>query len=113
MTSTTWFMPATPATSTKGITGSRGPLSASCTQDDYAEHFATEGDGALRALSETGAFHIARLQLNRPELIAHRLRQQRNRALRAEVTDLLHIVDRQEQRIQDLAAEIMRLQQRD
>lgn len=89
MTSTTWFMPATPATSTKGITGSRGPLSASCTQDDYAEHFATEGDGALRALSETGAFH------------------------RAEVTDLLHIVDRQEQQIQDLAAEIMRLQQRD
>jgi hypothetical protein len=35
-------------------------------------HVAEQDDGSLRALTETGAFHIACLHLNRPQLIAYR-----------------------------------------
>lgn len=41
-------------------------------QDDLAAHIAGGSNGVLNALSATGAFHIARLQLNRPALVAHR-----------------------------------------
>ncbi len=41
-------------------------------RDDFAVHF-VENEKAIRdALTETGRFHIARLQLNRPALIRHR-----------------------------------------
>ena len=42
---------------------------------DPAIHWREEEDGRLTALTETAAFHIARLKLNRPARIAMRLRR--------------------------------------
>jgi len=42
-------------------------------RDDLSAHIAEAADGRLHAVTETGAFHIQRLQLNRPQLVAHRL----------------------------------------
>jgi hypothetical protein len=46
--------------------------------DDLAEQIREGDDGQLVALTETGRFHVKRLQLNRPQLI---LQRQRNRQL--------------------------------
>jgi len=43
--------------------------------DDFAEYYREQDDGTVTALTERGANHIQRLHLNRPELIAHRLRE--------------------------------------
>lgn len=43
-------------------------------QDDLTSHIREEQDGRLMALSEIGAFHIKRLFLNRPQLVASRLK---------------------------------------
>lgn len=40
--------------------------------DDLTAHLREEADGRLTALTETGAFHLERLRLNRPPLIALR-----------------------------------------
>jgi len=41
-------------------------------RDDMAQHLREEEEGRLTALTETGAFHIERLRLNRPPLVALR-----------------------------------------
>lgn len=41
-------------------------------RDDLTQHFIEEESGMLTALTETGAFHIERLELNRPRLISLR-----------------------------------------
>lgn len=47
-------------------------------RDDPSQHLRLDQtNGQLEALSETGRFHIALLHLNRPALVAHRLRQRR------------------------------------
>jgi len=46
-------------------------------RDDLSEHLHEEVDGLLEALTETGTFHIRRLRLNRPPLLA--LRQARRK----------------------------------
>jgi hypothetical protein len=43
-------------------------------RDDLALHLREEEDGQLTALTVTGAFHIARLRLNRPARVAARRR---------------------------------------
>jgi hypothetical protein len=50
--------------------------------DDLSAHVVEEPDGRLRGLTETGAFQIQRLQLNRPQLIAHRLARRLNAEVR-------------------------------
>jgi hypothetical protein len=40
--------------------------------NDVSGHVAEEFDGILRGITPTGEFHIERLQLNRPALVAHR-----------------------------------------
>jgi HNH endonuclease len=42
-------------------------------RDDLPSHMVENDDGTLRALSETGRFHIDRLHLNRSQLVEHRL----------------------------------------
>jgi hypothetical protein len=49
-------------------------------QDDLAQHLREDADGHLRALSATGTFHLERLRLNRPPLVA--LRQARREVAR-------------------------------
>ena len=45
-------------------------------RDDTTLHYHyQEATGRLEPLTETGGFHITLLRLNRPELVAHRLRQ--------------------------------------
>lgn len=44
-------------------------------QDDRVEHFLLLHNGLLQPLTQVGNFSIQRLQLNRPALIAYRLRQ--------------------------------------
>lgn len=41
-------------------------------RDDLTQHLREESDGQMTALTETGAFHLARLRLNRPPLVALR-----------------------------------------
>ena len=42
-------------------------------RDDLGSHIVENEDGALRALSASGSFHIDRLHLNRAPLVEHRL----------------------------------------
>lgn len=63
-------------------------------QDSAADHFLMLDDGNLSALTEIGALTIRRLQLNRPALIAYRLRQDHNHrqsGLLAHYRDLLSL----------------------
>jgi hypothetical protein len=64
-------------------------------QDDIAAHIQeNQRTRQLEPLTETGHFHIALLQLNRPALVEHRL-QQRLVALMAEKQSLLEAENRQ------------------
>jgi HNH endonuclease len=57
-------------------------------RDLIADHLLEELDGRLVALSETGAFHLQRLRLNRPPLIAQRQARTERTNLRIEVDEL-------------------------
>jgi hypothetical protein len=48
-------------------------------RDDPAAHFAEQEGGALLPLTETGRFHVARLQLNRLPLVNRRRQDQEER----------------------------------
>jgi HNH endonuclease len=50
--------------------------------DDLSASIVEEADGRLRGLTETGVFHIQRLHLNRPQLIAPRLARRINMEVR-------------------------------
>jgi hypothetical protein len=51
-------------------------------------HVGEREDGRLDGLTPEGEFFIGRLRLNRPQLVAHRLRQRAETALRAEADAL-------------------------
>lgn len=67
-------------------------------QDDSSAHYVEHGDFTLSAFTDTGNFHIARLQLNRPALIANRRRRQA-------------VIGEQQERMESLAIlhEVLRL----
>ena len=69
--------------------------------DDLVLFITEEADGRLRGLTETGIFHVQRLHLNRPQLVAQRLA----RRIHAEIRQAL-ATSRQEEaaRLQRLAA---------
>lgn len=54
-------------------------------QDDLTQHLRQESDGLLTGLTETGKFHLKRLRLNRPPLIALRRARLENARLREEL----------------------------
>ena len=54
-------------------------------RDVLADHIREEADGHLFALTETGAFHVERLRLNRPPLIAQRQARTEQIGLRLQV----------------------------
>ncbi len=85
-------------------------------RDDVAQHVSEEADGRLRALTPAGAFHLARLRLNRPPLIA--LRQARLEVARlrlnlqadeAEQARLQERIAAMEREVQALLARLARL----
>jgi len=88
-------------------------------RDDPTEHFHEKPDGHITALSETGAFHLDRLRLNRPPLLA--LRQARRDVLylrqsladaQAEQVQLQERIARLESTLQDMLAQLARLLER-
>lgn len=56
-------------------------------RDDLATHLRAEVDGRLSPLTETAAFYIERLRLNRPPLVALRRSRQEQAQLRQELAD--------------------------
>ncbi|MDQ3254383.1 MAG: HNH endonuclease [Acidobacteriota bacterium] len=54
-------------------------------RDDFSQHLRFEPDGLFTALTETGSFHLARLRLNRPPLVALRRERAENAGLRDEL----------------------------
>jgi hypothetical protein len=57
-------------------------------RDDLAEHFHEAEHGRLVPLTETGRFHIERLQLNRTQLVLRRQRRQQIQLLHQQLAHL-------------------------
>jgi hypothetical protein len=74
-------------------------------RDYLAEHIAEQSDGTLVGLTETGRFHIERLHLNRPALVAHRLQARRAERNERELAEL-------QRRLVEVDGEVTRLRQR-
>lgn len=74
-------------------------------QDDLTLHLREEADGQLSGLTVTGQFHIRRLRLNRPELVALRARRQKMAQLRQLAEELAQQQQRLYERICRLRTE--------
>ncbi len=72
-------------------------------------HVAEQDDGSLQALTETGAFHIARLHLNRPQLVAYRREHRLLEAARETQAGLLERLAALEDELGTLTSELDRL----
>lgn len=84
-------------------------------QNEWVLHLRQAEDGQLAALTERGAFHLQRLRLNRPQLIAARLlRRQRHTdaqelaALRAEIERINQHRVELETRMQEISKQLTR-----
>ena len=77
-------------------------------RDAPSEHFVLTSEDVLHPLTETGAFHIQRLRLNRRELILHR-REQRmldeDRATQQVTLDRLLLLEHRIEVLETQAAE--------
>lgn len=73
-------------------------------EDQFADHLqVNESTGILAPLTEAGRFHLFLLRLNRPELVAYRLRRRavelgkaRQQLLESEISELRAIIAAQE-----------------
>jgi len=74
-------------------------------RDDLTPHLREEADGRLSGLTVTGQFHIQRLRLNRPGLVALRSRRQKMAQLRQLVEELAQHQRRLHERIRRLRTE--------
>jgi hypothetical protein len=75
-------------------------------RDAVASHVAEQDDGSLRAISETGAFHIERLHLNRPQLIAYRRERRLLEAARETQAGLLERLTSLEEQLRILTSRL-------
>jgi hypothetical protein len=82
-------------------------------RDTLATHLVEEEDGTVRALTETGAFHIDRLHLNRVPLVAYRRERRRLEAARQSQDRVLERLRQLEVEVQSMIAELVRLQHDD
>jgi hypothetical protein len=78
-------------------------------RDDVAAHVIEQEDGTLRALSATGGFHIERLRLNRPQLVAYRREQRLLDAARQTQAQLVERLGDLEEQVRTLTAQLERL----
>jgi len=78
-------------------------------KDDLAAHLVEQDDGTLHARSETGTFHIERLRLNRPQLVAYRLEQRLLEAARQSQTRLLERLQRLEEQVKSLTGQLQQI----
>lgn len=74
--------------------------------DTLADHVTVQGDGTLQPRSERGAFHIARLRLNRAALAAHRVLQVRLEASHRAEPDILSRIAQLEDHVRSMQATI-------
>lgn len=58
-------------------------------KDNFQEHLAEDADGRLIALSETGKFHLEKLRLNRPQLVASRRKRRLEKEIHADIVEAL------------------------
>lgn len=78
-------------------------------QDDLSTHLPENDDGRLVALTEIGAFHIKRLRLNRPQLIAARLNRLENLRMRQEIVELREQLNQANERVDEIEEELQRI----
>ncbi len=78
-------------------------------QDDLTLHLRQESDGLLTGLTETGKFHLKRLRLNRPPLVALRRARMENARLREELEQSQTTQKELTEHLQRLDGEIERL----
>ena len=81
-------------------------------RDNPSEHFREGEDGSLIPLTETGRFHLERLQLNRPPLVAQRLRRKREAEAKHTYAALLRRFTELENELAKALAELERLEDR-
>jgi hypothetical protein len=79
-------------------------------REDVTAHIVEQDDGTLRAVTQTGTFHIETLNLNRPQLIAFRSERRRRDAARAAQTQLLARLENLEQQLQMLILRLAQLE---
>lgn len=79
-------------------------------RDNLAAHLIEEEDGKLKALTETGRFHLNRLHLNRRPLVDYRYEQRRLQAARLVQAHLLERLQEIEEQVRALIAELNELQ---
>lgn len=75
-------------------------------RDAVNEHLVEEESGLLRGLSETGVFHVNKLQLNRPALVFRRLEKRQETLLQRLESEVEQKVRRMEQRVEEMAQAI-------
>jgi hypothetical protein len=78
-------------------------------EDDLAAHLLEQEDGTLHPQSETGAFHIERLHLNRPQLVAYRREQRLLEVARRSQTRLLERLQQLEEQVRSLTTQLQQL----
>jgi len=74
--------------------------------DDLAAHVVELDDGTLQGLSETGTFHILRLRLNRPPLVAHRFERRQLEITRSTQRRILEKLQELDTQVRELTAEL-------
>ena len=79
--------------------------------DDVHLHLSQDSEGLLIGLTETGKFHLKRLRLNRPPLVALRRARMENARLREELNQTQATQKKLAQHLQKLDGEIERIYQ--
>lgn len=82
-------------------------------KDDLASHLLEQEDGTLQPRSETGAYHIEKLHLNRPQLIEYRYERRRLEAARQSQARLLKRLHQLEEQVKSLTSQLEKLGQGD
>lgn len=82
-------------------------------RDEIAAHLVEQEDGTLQPLSETGAFHIERLQLNRRQLVAYRCERRLLEAARQNQVRLFQRLQQLEEQVQSLTEALAKLDRGD
>ena len=80
-------------------------------RDDLSLHLKERKDGQLRSLTLTGAFHLERLQLNRPQLVALRHRRKKYQQLQKELDAALKRQRQTEKELESLNQMLLLLQE--
>ena len=79
--------------------------------DDVHLHLQPDSDGFLTGLTKTGTFHLQRLRLNRPPLVALRRARIANTSLREELSQTQATQKQLAEYLQKLDGEIDRIYQ--